>query len=242
MSKLATDIPFSIEQVEPKLNLFSQQKITEAHYWAQYYDHPEINYEWNNGYLEEKPVSDYATTLIYNWFVQLLNHYFNTYNNGSLTNLEMGFYLDLGTEKASIRKPDLGVIYQTNPQPLLLRDRRYKGIFDLCVEALSDSTKKDSERDTEIKKREYAQVGVKEYYILYDKKGGLNEGVEFYQLKQGFYQPMERLDNDVIQSTVLPRFQFRVKDLYQRPSLKKMSLDAVYQKFVFPNYTSLGNG
>jgi Uma2 family endonuclease len=236
MSHLATELDSSVEQAESKLKVFSQQKITEAQYWEKYYETGEINYEWNNGYLEEKPVSDYATTLIYNWFVALLRFYFETYNNGCFTNLEMGFRLDLGKEKLSIRKPDLGVICKTNPKPLLLRDRSYKGIFDLCVEALSDSTKKERERDTKTKKQEYARAGVKEYYILHDDKRGVNDGVEFYQLDKGVYQPIKRREGDIIQSTVFPGFQFRIADLYQRPTIENMSVDKIYQDFVFPHY------
>ena len=31
--------------------------VSEELYWAEYYEHPEFNYEWNNGILEEKPIA-----------------------------------------------------------------------------------------------------------------------------------------------------------------------------------------
>ncbi len=48
-------------------------------------------------------------------------------------------------------------------------DRTYQGIFDLCIESLSDSTRSEIERDVVAKKNEYEAIGVQEYYILDDK-------------------------------------------------------------------------
>ena len=212
-------------------------KISEELYWAEYYENSDENYEWNDGYLEEKPVSDFATILIYNWLTQLLGFYFHTHHNGVMVNLEMGFRLDL-PKKIAIRKPDLGVVYKTNPVQLSLDDRTYHGTFDLCIEALSDFSKKEMLRDTFVKKQEYAQAGVKEYFILYDKESESNNGMEFYHLEKGGYQPIERIDGDIIQSKVLPGFQFRIKDLYHRPEIEELIVDPVYQQFVLPGYQS----
>ncbi len=221
-------------KIKPKI--IPSLKISERLYWEKYYEHPSKNYEWNNGYLEETPVSDYATFLIYNWLMKLFGVYFETYPNGSLVNLEMGFRLDL-PEKVTIRKPDLGVITNLNPVQFSLRDRSYQGVFDLCVEALSDSSKKEVFRDTVIKKQEYAQAGVKEYFIVYDKKGAINTEMEFYHLdNKGVYQPIERIDGDLIRSQLFPGFQFRISDLYKRPEMKAMCDDPVYKDFVFPLY------
>jgi Uma2 family endonuclease len=212
-------------------------KISEELYWAEYYENSDENYEWNDGYLEEKPVSDFATILIYNWLIQLLSFYFHTHHNGAMVNLEMGFRLDL-PKKIAIRKPDLGIVYKTNPVQLSFDDRTYHGTFDLCIEALSDTNKKVMLRDTFVKKQEYAQAGVKEYFILYDKKTDTSNGMEFYHLEQGVYQPIERVEGDIIQSKVLPGFQFRIKDLYQRPEIETLIIDPVYQQFVLPSYQS----
>ena len=239
MSALAALHPAEIKptkdyKIKPKL--IAPLKVSEALYWEKYYEHPSKNYEWNNGYLEEKPVSDYATFLIYNWLMKLFGFYFETYHNGALVNLEMGFRLDL-PDKVTIRKPDLGVITNVNPVQFSLRDRTYQGIFDLCVEALSDSSKKEVFRDTVVKKQEYAQAGVKEYFIVYDKEGDINTEMEFYHLdNKGVYQPIERIDGDLIQSQLFPGFQFRIRDLYKRPEMKAMCNDPIYKDFVFPPY------
>ncbi len=41
-----------------------RRRVTEAEYWEKYYEYADddIVYEWHNGYLEEKPVSDPVPT------------------------------------------------------------------------------------------------------------------------------------------------------------------------------------
>ena len=73
----------------------SKQYITEAEYWEKYYNYPDVNYEWNNGELEEKEVSEHITYLTHNWFVELLGYYLKTYSIAQITGLEMGFRLVL---------------------------------------------------------------------------------------------------------------------------------------------------
>jgi Uma2 family endonuclease len=99
------------------------------------------------------------------WLSELLNHYLRVHPVAKKTWLEMGFNLALSST-SEIRRPDLAVVLNTNPVPLLLEDNSYSGIYDICIEAISDSTPEDIERDSTVKKIEYAQAGVKEYYIL----------------------------------------------------------------------------
>jgi len=211
----------------------NKPKISEAEYWDKYYHYPEIVYEWNNGYLEEKPVSDHATYLSHNWFSHLLNHYLETKPVAELTGLEIGFRLSL-PQTVEIRRPDLGVVLNSNPVKLLPNDKSYKGTFDLCIEAISDSNPTDIKRDTIDKKAAYAKVGVTEYYIL----DGHDRYNEFYRLgKGGIYVPIKPVNGEIIQSTVLPGFQFRIADLFSKPSAKNMIDDLVYQSFVLPDYS-----
>jgi len=49
--------------------------VSEQTYWEEYYLESDVHYEWNNGRLEEKPVSDYATYLVYMWLVELLRQF-----------------------------------------------------------------------------------------------------------------------------------------------------------------------
>jgi len=211
-----------------------RQRISEAEYWDKYYDYPDVTYEWNNGYLEEKAVSTQATYLTHDWFSELLNHFLRTQAIAQTTGLEMGFRLVL-PHKLEIRRPDLGVVLLKNPVPLLLDDKSYKGTFDLCVEAISDSSKEDIKRDTKDKKIGYAQGGVKEYYIL----DGHDRYMEFYRLNaDGVYIPIAPAKGGIIQSKVLPGFQFRREDLFTKPSPEKMIDDPIYQGFVLPGLTT----
>jgi len=207
--------------------------VSEAEYWDKYYNAPDITYEWNNGYLEEKAVSTQATYLTHEWFSELLNHFLRTQAIAQTTGLEMGFRLVL-PHKLEIRRPDLGIVLLKNPVPLLLDDRSYKGTFDLCVEAISDSSKEDIKRDTVSKKWAYAKGGVKEYYIL----DGHDRYLEFYRLNDyGVYMPIEPMTGGIIQSQVLPGFQFRREDLFTKPSPDDMVDDPIYQGFVLPGYS-----
>lgn len=230
-TKIPSLVPV-VKSQEPSQNR-NDLWVSEESYWEHYYDHPEANYEWNNGYLEEKPVSSNATYLMYKWLLMLLHCYLEARPIAKMAGLEMGFRLQLPNRKVKIRKPDLGVVLNSNPVPLLPDDPRYDGIFDLCVEALSTTTRQAIERDTIHKKQDYAQIGVKEYYIL---SAGQKRPL-FYQLNQwGVYEPIAPVAGDVIQSQVLPGFQFRIADLYHQPEQKFLVEDELYRDFVLPSY------
>jgi hypothetical protein len=207
-----------------------REPVSETEYWDKYYNDPDHHYEWNNGSLEEKGVSEKLTLFSYEWFFELLRHYLRITQTGQLIALETAFRLAL-PGKTAIRKPDLGVILNSNPVPWRDSDHSFRGICDLCVEALSDSSTENIERDTVSKFTEYAQGGVPEYYILY----AYGEPQEFYHLTPpGVYVPIPRVDGDVICSTALPGFQFRVSDLQRQPSPEEMSEDNIYQAFMLP--------
>jgi Uma2 family endonuclease len=205
--------------------------VPEALYWEKYYSYPDISYEWNNGQLERVPMTSYAKYIMYLWFLNVLRDFLYANPIAKVIGLETGFRMVLPT-KTTIRKPDLGLVLETNPIALHEQDRSYHGIFDLCVESLSDSNQTEIDRDTIIKRAEYAAAGVQEYYILDD------QGIEtqFYQLtRRGLHQPLPRTDG-LIRSQVLPGFQFRVQDLYDKPTPAQMVDDPVYRTFISPDY------
>ncbi|WP_020502882.1 Uma2 family endonuclease [Lamprocystis purpurea] len=205
--------------------------VSEAVYWTTYYLESDHHYEWNNGRLEEKPVSDYETFLVYAWFSELVRHFLRTHPCAQLVGLEMGFRLPLPSGTV-IRKPDFGVVRNDNPQPLLPLDCSYRGVFDLCIEALSDQERSGIERDTVIKKAEYAAGGVPEYYILHKHP----DHQAFYtRTAAGLYTPIAP-QAGVICSRVLPGLQFRPTDLARRPELETLRDDPVYAGFVLPGW------
>jgi len=206
--------------------------VSEEEYWENYYNHPDFNYEWNNGYLEEKPVTDFKGSEAYQWFLVLLRQFLHEFPIAKMIGLEFGFRLAL-PRKTGIRKPDLAVVLNTNPIILGDTEFSYKGTFDICIESLSYSRPKEIKRDTVEKKKEYEGIGVKEYYILDARR----TETAFWRLNQkGKYQKIKPIRKEIVQSEVLPGFQFRISDLYRQPSLKEMAEDEVYQGYVLPFY------
>jgi len=210
--------------------------VSEKEYWEKYYEHPDFNYEWNNGILEEKPVSDVKNITMYYWFIRLLGYYLETTERGKAVFHDFGFRLALlgGT---SIRKPDFAVVLIDNTTSLEQDDRSFKGIFDLCIELISDATQKDIIRDTVDKKNEYEIIGVKEYYVL----DASNVHMAFYYRAagSGYFVPLRLIDGDIIQSEALKGFQFRVSHLFTQPPIEELIEDKVYYDFVIPAYRTI---
>jgi len=206
--------------------------VSEEEYWENYYIHPRFSYEWNNGYLEVKPMTGHDGMLLYRWFLKILDNFIETVPVAKIMGLETAFDLTIGYKK-TIRKPDLAVILHTNPISFVSGDLSYSGTCDLCIEFLSYSSKKEIERDTVYKKMEYEITGVKEYYILDDR----GKETSFYKLgKSGKFEKLRPGKGDIIQSKVIPGFQFRISDLYRQPSLIEMAEDEIYSSYVIPFY------
>jgi hypothetical protein len=142
----------------------------------------------------------------------------------------MGFRLAL-PHKTVIRRPDLALVRRDNPQPLLPLDASYHGVYDLCIEALSDLSQAGIARDAETKKAEYAAGGVREYYILHKER----EHLAFFTLdpSTGRYRPIEPRD-DVIHSEALPGFRLRIADLLALRDITDLRHDPVYSDYLLP--------
>jgi Uma2 family endonuclease len=220
----------TLEALEPRSE--AGKYVTEEEYWRDYYNHPYFNYEWNNGILEEVPVSDFKQYSSYDWFNDLVREFLEVNPIAKKVGLEFGVYLNL-PHKTTIRKPDLFIVRNDNALVLHDDDRTYRGICDLCVEALSDSNEHEIERDTVVKKTEYETIGVHEYFIL-DPTG---EHRAFYRRNPtGKYDAIDTGPEGVICSAVLPGFQFRIADLTRKPRLVDLVDDEVYRGFILPEY------
>jgi Uma2 family endonuclease len=222
---------FVIEKKVPIANAY----ISEQEYWDNYYEFKGVSYEWCNGRLEEKPMADLASFYLYNWYLMLLNEYFRVFPECTIVGLEIGFKMVLPGQ-TSIRKPDLAIIHKSNPVQMQLDDRSYKGCFDLCIELISDSTQSEIYRDTVIKKAEYEQAGIKEYFIL-DRN---HTETVFYRLNHNNqYAEILPDKNGIIKSEVLSNFQFRYDDLFRLPSCEQLREDAVYSHYFQTDYLQL---
>jgi len=234
LEQLKFESPLQVELRVQKQNnkILNRLKVSEKEYWAKYYEHPDLNYEWKNGYLEEKFVGNVRNILVASWLDFVIKCYLFTNPIAKIIQLEFGFRMSL-SDGVSIRKPDFALVLNDNPVPLKYDDRSYRGIFDLCIESISDSNSKAINRDTIDKKNEYSEAGVKEYYIL-DENG---ENMSFYRLNEtGIYLKIKPVDGDIIKSKVLPGLQFRISDLKKKPSIEQMANDEIYQDFVTPYY------
>ena len=232
-------------QASPPINPFAPDDgryVTLEEYWARWYENPypdiDVSYEWNNGRLEAKPLPNEPQLDLYNWFLDLLRRYISTYPIAKLINLETGFVLKIedpaepSGQREAVRKPDIGVILNSNPVPWGGVDRRhFDGVCDMVVEAVSDSTLAEVLRDTEEKRRDYALAGVKEYYIL--DPGG--EHMRFYRLiPGGQYEEIQPDLQGVIGSDVLPGLQFRLEEMERQPRMEELALNDVYSGYVIP--------
>ena len=235
------------EPLAPPVNPFAPDDgrcVTLEEYWARWYENPypdiDVSYEWNNGRLEAKPLPNEPQLDLYNWFLQLLLRYLSTHNIAKLINLETGFVLTIedptepSGQREAVRKPDIGVILNSNPVPWGGVDRRhFDGVCDMVVEAVSDSTRAELLRDTEEKRRDYALAGVKEYYILDPGR----EHMRFYRLiPGGHYQEIQPNADGVVASKLLPGLQFRMQDLRRQRDLVALALDDVYSGYVIPDH------
>ncbi|KPA13655.1 protein containing DUF820 [Candidatus Magnetomorum sp. HK-1] len=213
-------------------NKYEGLRVSEEEYWLKYYEFDDVALEWNNGILEEKPVSDRESYDLYSWFLRLITQYSDVFKEGMLIGLEIGFKLKIGN-KTTIRKPDLAFIHKDNPVQMSPQETTYKGCFDICFEFLSDSNTKAIERDTVVKKHEYEKYGVSEYYI-FDRLG--DETAFYYLNSKGKYKEIKPDRNGVIKSRVLKNFQFRLDDIYNRPVDKILANDSVYSEYVMVDY------
>ncbi|MDE0464336.1 MAG: Uma2 family endonuclease [Caldilineaceae bacterium] len=219
------------------------RRVTKEEYFERWYENPypdiDVSYEWNNGILEAKPLPNRPQLDLYNWFLSLLQRNIETFKHAALINLETGFELKMpdpnepSGHREAVRKPDVGVILDTNPTFWgRLDQRHFEGVCDLVVEAVSDSTAAEVLRDTEEKKEDYALGGVREYFIL-DPKG---EHMRFYRLASDRRYQTIQPHEGLIRSDVMEGLQFRLQDLYRMPDHEQLALDPVYRGYVLPGY------
>lgn len=215
--------------IEPALE--DGRMVSEEVYWRDYYEVEERHYEWNNGRLEALAMSDNETLEVYLWLLRLLHLYLETRPIAKVLAPDVGFRLAL-RDGTRVRRPDLAVVRSDNPVAVAPRGRSYRGIYDLCIEALSDLSPADIRRDRVTKKAEYAATGVAEYYIVHRDPRYWS----FYTLTStGRYVPIAPIEG-VIHSGVLPGLRFRLRDLEARRPTEALAADPVYSDFVLPRW------
>jgi len=205
--------------------------VSESEYWDTYYHDSEIRYEWNNGILETKDMPTYMSIVCVDFLLDCIKQFLISNPIATLVTYEFGFKIDI-QNKRKIRRPDYAVILKSNPIQMAPDDYSYSGTYDICIELLSDTKKQYITKDTVTRKKEYAYANVPEYYIIDINQ---KKHTAFYRLNQyGTYEKIKS-KNGVIQSTVLPGFQFRMNDIYRRPNLIDLMDDDVYKHYMLIN-------
>ncbi|NEZ57430.1 Uma2 family endonuclease [Adonisia turfae] len=169
-----------------------------------YDDGTGARYELVNGVLvempTESPINKTIVMFLVSYFLRLGIPYYR---------LAVGHQLEVTSEKASAREPDL-VVHSEESAAAILRDgkllRLGMPIPDLVVEVVSssDTDLKSRERDYVEKRQEYSELKVPEYWII----DPVAEVVCVLTLVDGDYQECKFESDQVLLSS-----QFTVVDL-----------------------------
>jgi len=114
---------------------------------------------------------------------------------------------DVYFDDENVFQPD--IIFISHQRRSIVEEKRIKGAPDLVVEILSPNTK---DRDYGFKFKKYAEIGVKEYWIVdTDEKI-----IKLYQLSErGFVHYKELSGHDMVESNMLPGLSFPVDDIWE---------------------------
>lgn len=116
--------------------------------------------------------------------------------------------LRLRLKSGKFREPDLVMLFKADDER---RHNEYWDGADLVMEVVSPD---DPDRDWIVKRQEYAQAGIGEYWIIDPR----NETVTVLQLQQGVYLEHGRFERGAqAASSVLPALQLDVNAVFDAP-------------------------
>jgi Uma2 family endonuclease len=123
--------------------------------------------------------------------------------------------------RPSGREPGIMFIAKENAHRIL--EKYVEGPVDVVVEVVGDDSRTRDRRD---KFFEYAQGGVREYWMLdYER-----QRPEFYRLQpDGTYDPVPLEEGGIFRSEALPGFWLKVEWLWQKPLPKLMDVLKAWQ-------------
>lgn len=109
---------------------------------------------------------------------------------------------------SDIVQPDL--IYVSNDRAGIVTDKNIRGVPDLLVEILSDSSRRT---DEVIKRKLYERYGVPEYWIV----DPVVETVKVFRAQAGAYQRVAELSNesaDTLSTPLLPELRIPLSEIF----------------------------
>jgi Uma2 family endonuclease len=176
-------------------------------------DYAEEFCEWVDGtVIKMSPVHD-KHDLICRYLSHLLDAYFELKAIGQLRAepFVMRYIFEVeGQTKRRNREPDMQIILDENPNPLM--PTFMDGAADIVIEVVSQES---SERDYGEKLHEYEQIGVREYWII----DPLKKEARFYRLNEKKAYVLQDVEDNYI-SPLLPRLTLHIPIFWQ-PNLPK---------------------
>jgi Uma2 family endonuclease len=160
--------------------------------------------EWVDGRVIKLSVSLMHQDIVA-FIVMLLKHFAEAHDSGNVYTAPAAIRI---RSRPSGREPD--IMFVSSAREEAITPMYVDNHADLVVEVVGKDSRTRDRRD---KFFEYAQTGVREYWMPdCDRKTA-----EFYRLVEGAYEAMEVDEDGVFRSEVLPGFWMRVEWLWQDP-------------------------
>lgn len=167
--------------------------------------------EWVDGEVFELSPENLEHSGLLGFLQPLLRIYAERYDLGWVLS---GFLMKTGPHLAG-RVPD--VLFLAREHEDRIRGNHIDGPADLAVEIVSPES---TTRDREIKRREYEEGGVREYWLV----DPIEERATFLFLEGGRYRPLAIDAEGRVHSRVLPGLWIRPEWLLQEPRLKVLDI------------------
>ena len=167
--------------------------------------------EWVDGEVIVMSPSSYRHVRIESFLSKLISEYAEGLGFGVVVGPE--FMIRLGDQRRR-RVPDL--LFVAADRLHLLRANHLEGAPDWALEITSPES---ANRDRRDKHREYAEAGVREYWLV----DPIEESVEAFELAGGAYRPIPEVAGRVA-SGVLPGFWLRPEWLWDEPRPRILAL------------------
>jgi Uma2 family endonuclease len=165
----------------------------------------ETRAEWVNGRVVlMSPESDPHWKLVH-FFTAVLGIYVQERNLGRVFGSNFMMKLDA---IPSGRVPDLHFVTRERLEERI-KHTHLQGAADMALEVVSPES---VDRDEDEKFREYAEVGVREYWLI----NPMRRAAGFFELKSGRYKPLA-IEDGVVRSRVIDGFFVRIDWLWNEP-------------------------
>lgn len=197
---MAVLLKFGEEKLLEGEYMILQPNVSEEVFWE--YVNEDSNCELINGVLIIHSPASKEHEKIFGYLYSLFHFYLEKNNEGQVFGSRFVMRL---SEKWN-PEPDLFVVLPKNYSNI--KDTYYDGAADLVIEILSPSTR---ELDLEKKLPKFLEAGVKEIWVIDPEERSL---ILHHKSDQKKYEDAEA--EEIIKSTVIPGFKFRIKWLWNR--------------------------